>query len=53
MRKIIWGLIVAATLALMVLVPAIGTVSTWKIVLAAIGLLVFAAAGAPRSKAGG
>jgi hypothetical protein len=50
MGNIFWGLAIAAALAATVIVPKLGNVSTWKIVLAVVGVLLFVAAGSKPSK---
>jgi hypothetical protein len=50
LRNIVAGLGIAIALAVAMLVPSIGRVSTWKIVLAAIGLVIVVLAGRDASK---
>ena len=50
-RNIVWGAGVALVGAILMLVPEIAHISTWKIVLGLIGLTVFFAAGQGRSAA--
>jgi uncharacterized membrane protein YeiH len=49
LTRIVLGILVAGVIALMLAVPQIGGVDTWKWVLGAIGLAVFLAAGRRRS----
>ena len=46
MRNIVFGAIVATTVAIILIVPSINGISTWKYVLAAIGLVMVVRAGA-------
>ena len=43
--RIAVGLGISIVIAIVLLVPSIGTVSTWKIVVGAVGLIVFLRAG--------
>jgi hypothetical protein len=45
LRNILLGLAIAGVMAFMLAVPSIGTVSTWKIVLGALGIVIFLQAG--------
>jgi hypothetical protein len=50
-RNISLGLGVATVIAFTMVVPRIGTISTWKIVLGAIGIAMFVLAGRDGTKA--
>lgn len=45
LRNIVFGMAVAAVLAFMAVVPAVRGISTWKYVLAAIGVVLIVRAG--------
>jgi hypothetical protein len=49
-RNIVFGVGAAIVIAFVLVVPRIGTVATWKLVLAVAGLAVFVLAGRDRSK---
>jgi hypothetical protein len=49
-RNIVFGVGAAIVVAFVLVVPRIGTVATWKLVLAVAGLAVFVLAGRDRSK---
>jgi hypothetical protein len=48
-KRVVPALLIAAALALLVAVPEIAGVATWKWVLGLVGLVVFVAAGRRRS----
>ena len=48
MRNIVFGVGMAIVIAFVLVVPRIGTVATWKVVLGAAGLAVFILAGLDR-----
>jgi TRAP-type mannitol/chloroaromatic compound transport system permease large subunit len=48
LRTITGGLAIAVVIAFTMAVPSVGTVSTWKIVLGAIGLVIFLLGGSKR-----
>ena len=50
MRNAVFGLVVAGALALIATDASIAGVAAWKIVLAAIGLVLFIRAGRPKSQ---
>jgi hypothetical protein len=45
LRNILLGLAIAGVMAFMMAVPRIGIVSTWKIVLGVLGIVIFLLAG--------
>jgi hypothetical protein len=49
-RNIVFGVGVAIVIALVLVVPRIGTVATWKVVLGAAGLALFILAGRDRGQ---
>jgi hypothetical protein len=50
LRNVLTGLAIAIVMAFVLAVPSIGRVSTWKIVLALLGLALFVVGGRHRSQ---